>query len=216
MYSLKIKNRLFLVIILGIFGFCQNTNAQKSPSSEQPKILVLGDSLSAEYGIPKNTGWAVITQKNLKSNQYPHQIVNASISGETSIGGKQRIQALLNQHQPQIVILELGANDALRGLSLEQTKSNLEYITVSSKKNGAKVLILGMKIPPNYGKEYSMKFESLFVELGKKHGAIVTAFFLEKIATDPEMFQNDRIHPNEKAQPILANTIWPSLQRLLK
>lgn len=202
--------------MLGIIGFCQNASAQKNQSNEAPKILILGDSLSAEYGIPKNTGWASLIQKRISEHQYSHQMINASISGETSIGGKQRIQALLVQHQPKVLILELGANDALRGLPLEQTKSNLEYMTVTAKKSGAKVLILGMKIPPNYGKEYSIKFESLFVELGKKHGAIVTPFFLEKIATDPEMFQTDRIHPNEKAQPILANTVWPSLQKLLK
>jgi acyl-CoA thioesterase-1 len=216
MYSFKIKSIYPLIIILGIFSFCQISVAEKKQSNEAPKILILGDSLSAEYGIPRNAGWVSHIQKKITSNQYPHQIINSSISGETTIGGLQRVEALLKESNPQIVILELGANDALRGLSLEQTKTNLEKITLTSKKSGAKVLILGMKIPPNYGKDYSQKFENLFLELGKKHGAIVVPFFLEKIATDPEMFQNDRIHPNEKAQPILANTVWPSLQKLLK
>lgn len=216
MYLFKIKSIYFLIIILGIFSFCQNSVAEKALPKEAPRILILGDSLSAEYGIPRNTGWVSHIQKKLSTHQYPHQIINSSISGETTIGGLQRIETLLNQHNPKILILELGANDALRGLSLDQTKTNLEKITLTSKKLGTKVLILGMKIPPNYGKEYSQKFENLFGELGKKHGAIVVPFFLEKIATNPEMFQNDRIHPNEKAQPILANTIWPSLQKLLR
>jgi acyl-CoA thioesterase-1 len=218
MYLLKIKSFALVIasIMLGLLAFCQNVNGQKTSIVESKKIIVLGDSLSAEYGITRNTGWVSFIQQKIISGKYPFEMTNVSISGETTIGGKQRISSLLEKYQPQIIILELGANDALRGLSLDATKSNLEFILMSAQKTGAKVLILGMKIPPNYGKDYSEKFAKLFPELGFKYKTPVVPFFLEKIATNSEMFQNDRIHPNEKAQPILANTVWPSLQKLLQ
>jgi acyl-CoA thioesterase-1 len=218
MYLLKIKSFALVIasIMLGLLSFCQNVNGQKMSIVEGKKIIVLGDSLSAEYGISRNTGWVSSIQQKIILDKYSYEMINVSISGETTIGGKQRISSLLEKYHPQILILELGANDALRGLSLDETKSNLDFIVSSAKKMGTKVLILGMKIPPNYGKDYSQKFESLFAELGFKYKTPVVPFFLEKIATNTEMFQNDRIHPNEKAQPILANTVWPSLQKLLQ
>lgn len=200
--------------MLGFSSICQTAFAQKNNLSTKT-ILVLGDSISAEYGIPRNTGWVSLMRNRLASDNRSYQVINASISGETSSGGKQRITDLLKVHHPHILIVELGGNDGLRGLSLEQSQANLEFIVQEAKKNQSKILLLGMKIPPNYGKEYAQKFETMYLNLSKRNKVPLLPFFLERIATNPEMFQSDRIHPTEKAQPILLETVWPSLARLL-
>ena len=180
------------------------------------KILIVGDSLSAEYGLPRGTGWVSLLDKRLRSQQSSWSLINASISGETSAGGQARLATLLKTHQPQIVIIELGANDALRGLQLQATEKNLRQMIQASKKSGAKVLLLGMRIPPNYGADYSNQFFRLFAKLSESEKIEYVPFFLEKIADKVELFQADRIHPNVDAQSILLENVWPKLQPMLK
>jgi acyl-CoA thioesterase-1 len=180
------------------------------------KILIVGDSLSAEYGLPRGTGWVSLLDKRLRSQQSSWSPINASISGETSAGGQARLATLLKTHQPQIVIIELGANDALRGLQLQATEKNLRQMIQASKKSGAKVLLLGMRIPPNYGADYSNQFFRLFAKLSESEKIEYVPFFLEKIADKVELFQADRIHPNVDAQSILLENVWPKLQPMLK
>ena len=180
------------------------------------KILIVGDSLSAEYGLPRGTGWVSLLDKRLRSQQSSWSLINASISGETSAGGQARLATLLKTHQPQIVIIELGANDALRGLQLQTTEKNLRQMIQASKKSGARVLLLGMRIPPNYGADYSNQFFRLFATLTKNEQIEYVPFFLEKVADKAELFQADRIHPNVEAQSILLENVWPKLKPMLK
>ena len=180
------------------------------------KILIVGDSLSAEYGLPRGTGWVSLLDKRLRSQQSSWSLINASISGETSAGGQARLATLLKTHQPQIVIIELGANDALRGLQLQATEKNLRQMIQASKKSGANVLLLGMRIPPNYGADYSNQFFRLFAKLAESEQIEYVPFFLEKVADKVELFQADRIHPNVEAQSILLENVWPKLKPMLK
>ncbi len=180
------------------------------PSS--PQLLVLGDSLSAEYGLPRGSGWVQLLSNQLRKDGSPWQIMNASISGETTAGGLSRLPDLLKRVKPRLVIIELGANDALRGLSLAATQKNLREMIVLSKKSGAEVLLLGMQIPPNYGQEYTKQFARLFVTLSQAEQVPLLPFFLEGVATRPELFQADRIHPNEQAQPIMFGNVWKALE----
>ena len=180
------------------------------------KILIVGDSLSAEYGLPRGTGWVSLLDKRLRSQQSSWSLINASISGETSAGGQARLATLLKTHQPQIVIIELGANDALRGLQLQTTEKNLRQMIQASKKSGARVLLLGMRIPPNYGADYSNQFFRIFATLAKNEQIEYVPFFLEKVADKAELFQADRIHPNVEAQSILLENVWPKLKPMLK
>ena len=180
------------------------------------KILIVGDSLSAEYGLPRGTGWVSLLDKRLSSQQASWSLINASISGETTAGGQARLATLLKTHQPQIVIIELGANDALRGLQLQTTEKNLRQMIQTSKKSGARVLLLGMRIPPNYGADYSNQFFRLFAKLAESEQIEYVPFFLEKVADKVELFQADRIHPNVEAQSILLENVWPKLKPMLK
>ena len=180
------------------------------------KILIVGDSLSAEYGLPRGTGWVSLLDKRLSYPQSSWSLINASISGETSAGGQARLATLLKTHQPQIVIIELGANDALRGLQLQTTEKNLRQMIQASKKSGARVLLLGMRIPPNYGADYSNQFFRIFATLAKNEQIEYVPFFLEKVADKAELFQADRIHPNVEAQSILLENVWPKLKPMLK
>jgi len=180
------------------------------------RILVLGDSISAGYGLPANASWVNLLQDNLKKNNDSFTLFNSSISGETSAGGKVRIANLLQQHQPNIIILELGANDALRGFPLNTSYQNLLQIIQMSKAKGAQVLILGMRIPSNYGPEYTAQFANMFVDLSKNTKSALVPFFFEGIATKREYFQDDGIHPNQAAQIILLNNMLPEFKKLLK
>jgi acyl-CoA thioesterase-1 len=180
------------------------------------RILVLGDSISAGYGLPANTSWVNLLQDNLKKNNDSFTLFNSSISGETSAGGKGRIANLLQQHQPNIVILELGANDALRGFPLNTSYQNLLQIIQICKAKGTQVLILGMRIPSNYGPEYTAQFANMFVDLSKNTKSALVPFFFEGIATKREYFQEDGIHPNQAAQIILLNNMLPEFKKLLK
>lgn len=186
-----------------------------SAYSASKTILVLGDSLSAEYGLARGEGWVQLLQKKLQAEKLAAPIVNASISGETTSGGKGRLPALLTKHQPAIVIIELGANDALRGLSLAATQENLRSMISSAKDAKAKVLLVGMQIPPNYGGDYTKKFAALFPKLAKENKTALVPFMLQGVAEKPELFQADRIHPNAAAHPQILNNIWPQLKPLL-
>lgn len=188
-------------------------------ANANPVILVLGDSLSAEYGLPRGSGWVGLLQAQLKQDSSLWTVFNASISGETSSGGLTRLPLLLSQKKPGIVIIELGANDALRGLSISQTDANLRRLISLSKQSGAKVLLLGMQIPPNYGKGYTAQFKALYPNLAKEEKIELLPFFLEGVATRPELFQPDRMHPNVDAQALLFKNVWGSMapyQNILK
>lgn len=184
-----------------------------------PVILILGDSLSAEYGLPRNTGWVQLLDAQLKKDASPWTVFNASISGETTSGGISRLPALLQQKKPGIVLLELGANDALRGLPLSETEANLRKMIRMSKQSGAKVLLMGMQIPPNYGQDYTAKFKTLYSNLAKEERIELLPFFLKGVAERMDLFQADRIHPNVEAQSILFKNVWGAMapyQSLLK
>ena len=176
-----------------------------------PVILVLGDSLSAEYGLARGTGWVHLLEQQLEKDKSPWTVFNASISGETSSGGISRLPSLLTQKQPGIVMIELGANDALRGLPIAQTETNLRRMIQMSKKSGARVLLFGIQIPTNYGQSYTTQFKKLYQQLANEEQIELLPFFLEGVATKPELFQADRLHPNVKAQSILFKNVWGSM-----
>lgn len=183
--------------------------------SASKTILVLGDSLSAEYGMSRNSGWVSLLQKKLKAEKIDASIVNASISGETTSGGRARLQSLLEKHRPDAVVIELGANDGLRGLSLMATEENLRAMIAASQKARAKVLLIGMQIPPNYGGDYTRRFADLFPKLAKETKVALVPFLLESLVDQPQLFQSDRIHPTAEAQPLMLETVWPNLKPLL-
>jgi acyl-CoA thioesterase-1 len=181
-----------------------------------PKILIFGDSLSAAYGLPQQEGWAALLQKKLNEERYQYDVVNASVSGETTSGGLSRLNTALAETQPAIIILELGANDGLRGLPLSAMNANLSAMIKQSKKNKAKVLLLGMKIPPNYGPRYAQSFSLTYSQLSKDHKVSLVPFMLENVAARPDLIQQDGLHPNALGQPIILENVWPHLQSLLK
>ncbi len=181
-----------------------------------PVILVVGDSLSAEYGLARGTGWVRLLEDRLKAQKFDYSVVNASISGETTSGGKTRLPALLREHKPAVVIVELGANDALRGLSLAATQTNLRAMLNASRQAGARTVLIGMRIPPNYGQDYTEQFFTGFGSIAKEYKARHVPFLLQKVMARPDWFQQDRIHPTAAAQPAMLDTVWPELQPLLK
>lgn len=186
-----------------------------SAYSASKTILVLGDSLSAEYGLARGEGWVSLLQKKMAAEKITVPVINASISGETTSGGKARLPALLLKHQPAVVIIELGANDALRGLSLAATQENLRTMIKDAKKSQAQVLLIGMQIPPNYGADYTRQFSALFPKLAKETKSSLVPFMLRGVADKTELFQADRIHPAAAAHPTILNNIWPQLKPLL-
>lgn len=183
--------------------------------SASKTVLVLGDSLSAEYGLARGSGWVPLLEQRLKAERIEAYIVNASISGETTGGGRARLPALLEQHQPDVVVIELGANDGMRGLPLRAAEANLRSMITASRNAKAKVLLVGMQLPPNYGREYTEKFIALFTNLARSTGTPLVPFLLNGFADQPQMFQSDRIHPAAEAQPIMLENIWPFLRPLL-
>jgi acyl-CoA thioesterase-1 len=194
--------------------------ASTNNRSSQPKtILVIGDSLSAEYGLKRGSGWVALLESKLAAEKQDAIVINASISGDTTSGGRARLGSLLEQHRPSHVIIELGANDALRGLPLQYTEGNLTHMTQAAKKTGAKVLLVGMQVPPNYGKAYNDRFAGLFAKVAKATQAGLVPFLLKGVAdhaNSTQLFQADRIHPNEQAHPIMLANVWPELKKLLK
>ena len=184
--------------------------------SASKTVLVLGDSLSAEYGLARGKGWVSLLENQLLSAKIDAKVINASISGETTAGGKTRLSALLQQHKPTILIIELGGNDGLRGLALKTTETNLRDMIKQARTSKAQVLLLGMQIPPNYGTAYSKQFVEIFTAVGKEKNVKLVRFFLTGLEDTEKYFQADHIHPNELAQSILLANIWPSLQSLIK
>lgn len=201
-----------------LLAVCALPAGAAAAAASSPVILVLGDSLSAEYGLKRGTGWVPLLQQRLAAQKIPATVVNASISGDTTSGGRSRLAPLLAQHRPGIVVIELGGNDALRGLPLEMTKDNLDAMAAAAKQAGAKVLLVGMQMPPNYGADYAERFAALYAQVAKAQHASLVPFLLKGIADDPDplrLFQPDRIHPNEQAQARMLDNVWPQLRQLL-
>ena len=182
-------------------------------------VLVVGDSLSAEYGLKRGTGWVALLDARVKLKRLAATIVNASISGDTTSGGRSRLPALLKQHRPDIVVIELGGNDALRGLPLDMTRANLAEMARAAKATGAKVLVVGMQVPPNYGRKYGDDFAGLFAAVARAENAGLVPFLLKGVADGAQaesLFQADRIHPKEAAHPLMLDNVWPVLAPMLR
>ncbi len=210
---------LFISLVSSSAHAAATASAPAAADKIAPVILVLGDSLSAEYGLKRGTGWVALLEKKLATEKIKAKVVNASISGDTTSGGRSRLAALLKAQQPSIVIIELGGNDALRGLPLPMTLDNLNAMTSAAQATAAKVLLLGMQLPPNYGADYGAKFAALYSEVAKDKKTGLVPFFLTGVADTAEplkFFQADRIHPNESAQAAMLANVWPQLKKLLK
>lgn len=187
-------------------------------AKKEAVVLIVGDSLSAEYGLKRGSGWAALLQERLAREKVPARVVNASVSGDTTSGGRSRLPALLKQHRPAVVVIELGGNDALRGLPLNMTRDNLTAMARAAREAGAKVLLVGMEMPPNYGAKYAQEFRDVFSGVAKAEKTALVPFFLKGVADGPEplkLFQADRIHPNEAAHPQMLANVWPELRKLL-
>jgi acyl-CoA thioesterase I len=190
-------------------------------AAQKNTILVLGDSLSAAYGLRPEQGWVALLQKRLETQGYGYSVANASVSGETTSGGLQRLPRALELHKPSIVVLELGANDGLRGLPVATTRRNLTQMIELAQKAGAEVLLVGIRMPPNYGPRFVEQFDRTFSELAKVYDLKLVPFLLERLALNPQalnprLLQADGLHPTGEAQPLLLDTVWPHLQPLLK
>jgi acyl-CoA thioesterase-1 len=185
-------------------------------AAAEKSILVVGDSLSAAYGLPRDRGWVALLEERLKREQPDYIVVNASISGDTSGGGRARLKALLERHRPAVMILALGGNDGLRGLPPAQIRANLSAMIQDAQAQGARVLLLGVKMPPNYGEDYTKSFEAVFRDVAKTNRTALVPSLLEDFAEKPEFFQPDRIHPTEAAQPLMLKRVWPALKPLLR
>ena len=200
---------------LGLCGAGALAAAAKAPAT----VLVLGDSLSAEYGIARGSGWVALLEQRLAKEKIAATVVNASVSGDTTSGGRSRLAALLAQHRPTHVLVELGGNDALRGLPLAMTRDNLVAMVQASKAAGARVLLVGMQVPPNYGRKYADDFAGLFADVARSEKTALVPFLLEGVANSAQaetLFQADRIHPNAQAQATMLDNVWPVLQPLLR
>ena len=180
------------------------------------KILVYGDSLSAAYGISQKDGWVTLLAERIQKQSFDYTVVNASISGETSAGGASRIAAALAEHKPAILVLALGANDGLRGLTLAQMRENLSKIVSAAQRTGAKVLVAGMKMPPNYGQAYTREFEESFARVSRHFKTAYLPFLIDGVADKPDLFQPDRLHPTAEAQPLVLENVWKVLRPMLK
>jgi acyl-CoA thioesterase I len=187
-------------------------NAYSAPKT----VLVLGDSLSAEYGLARGAGWVALLEQKLKAEKIDARIVNASISGETTSGGLTRLPALLEQHHPSVVVIELGANDGLRGLPVASAETNLRTMVDMAKKDHARVLLVGMRMPPNYGRAYTEKFFGMYKDISQQTKSPLVPFMLEGVADKPALFQDDHMHPLAAAHPTILANIWPKFSALIK
>jgi acyl-CoA thioesterase I len=192
-----------------------STASHAADAQTKPAIVVLGDSLSAEYGLPRDTGWVNLLRDKLAKERFDYSVANSSISGDTTSGGRARLTAVLTRIKPSVVVVELGANDALRGVPLTTTETNLRSIVDASQAAHAKVLLIGMYVPPNYGPDYTQKFHAVYETISKEKNVPLVPFLLAGIENKPSMFQADQIHPTVQAQPLLLNNVWPSLKPLL-
>ena len=207
----SIRSRWFPILILWL-----TTLPGLAAGAETPTILVLGDSLSAAYGIPAEQGWVNLLQRRLVENGLPHRVVNASISGDTTSGGLSRLPAALERERPTLVVLELGANDGLRGQSLDAMADNLARMIELSQQAGARVALAEMRIPPNYGPAYTQKFQAAFGELATRYEIPLIPFLLDGVAGDRTLIQDDGLHPSAEAQPQILDNVWPVLEPLLQ
>ena len=203
--------RPFLRLLCALFAAL----AASAFAAAAPVVLVLGDSISAGYGLPAETGWTTLLQQRLVAEHYPHRVVNASISGDTTAGGRARLDALLAKHHPAVTVIELGGNDGLRGGSLDALQANLVAMTAAAQKSGARVLIVGLRLPPNYGPAYVRRFETIYADVARERKAALVPFLFEGFAEDNAMFQPDRIHPVSAAQARLLDNVWRELKPLL-
>jgi acyl-CoA thioesterase-1 len=201
-------------LLAALLAVASAAGAQTAPASA-PVLLVVGDSISAGYGLAPGEVWVSQLQDKLRAEKLPHRVVNASISGDTMAGGRARLPALLKEHRPQVVVIELGGNDALRGQPLDATRANLDAMVAAAQAAMAKVLIVGMRIPPNYGPRYSRDFDALFADIAKARKAAFVPYLFEGFGEDMALFQPDRIHPTAQAQSKMLATVWPELSRLL-
>jgi acyl-CoA thioesterase I len=201
--------RIFVLLILWV--------AAVPAYADTPGILVFGDSISAGYGLPRlDRGWVALLQAKLKTAGYGDEVVNASVSGETTAGGLARLPRALDLHHPAVVVLELGGNDGLRALPIEQMRANLARMIDLAKSAGAKLLLLGMRIPPNYGPQYTAQFAAVYTDLAREEHVPLVPFLLSDVALHPDLMQADGVHPTEAAQPLLVAAVWPALVPLLK
>lgn len=197
-----------------LFALCLLA-APLAQASSAPTIVVVGDSISAGYGLAPGQVWVALLEGKLKAERYPHRVVNASITGDTTAGGRARLPALLKEHKPAIVVIELGGNDALRGQPLAATRSNVDAMVSSAQAAGAKVLVVAIKLPPNYGPMYVREFDALFADVAKSRRAAFVPYLFDGFGEDLAYFQSDKIHPTADAQPRMLATVWPSLKPLL-
>jgi acyl-CoA thioesterase-1 len=187
-----------------------------SAYSAPKTVLVLGDSLSAEYGLARGAGWVALLENKLKAEKIDANIVNASISGETTSGGRTRLPALLDKYHPSLVVIELGANDGLRGLPVPAAEDNLRSMVQMARQNKAKVLLVGMRMPPNYGRAYTERFFGMYKQVSTETKSPLVPFMLEGVADKPALFQQDQLHPAAPAHPIILSNIWPKFSALIK
>ncbi|KPJ32435.1 arylesterase [Burkholderia multivorans] len=216
--TLRWKRRAALVALLG--GTLAATGVARAAAAPaatagQPVIAVLGDSLSAEYGLPRDTGWVALLRQRLATERIDYSVANASVSGDTTSGGRARLPAVLQRLKPSIVVVELGANDALRGVPLATTEQNLRDIVADARRAHAKVVLVGMYVPSNYGPDYTQKFHAVYTRLSKELDVPLVPFLLAGIENKPDMFQSDQIHPTQQAQRVLLDNVWPTLKPLL-
>jgi len=204
--------RKWTFVAVAVFAFAASGNAYSAPKT----VLVVGDSLSAEYGLARGSGWVALLEQRLKRENIDARVVNASISGETTSGGRTRLPALLQQHKPDVVVLELGANDGLRGLPVPAAMDNLRTMIQLAQQNRARVLLVGMRMPPNYGRAYTERFAGMYKDLAGTYKVPLVPFMLDGVAQDPANFQADRMHPLATAHPIILNNIWPQFAPLVK
>jgi len=205
---------------MGLYvGMCFAQNTSATTPAQIKKVLIVGDSLSAEYGLTRGTGWIEHMAQQAQRESVAVQLINASISGDTTSGGVTRLPSLLKLHQPHVVVIELGGNDALRGLDMNLTQSNLLAMINASQATGAKVLVIAMQVPPNYGGNYLKQMSAAYEKVSKTTGAALNQQFLKGVADDPDplkWFQADRIHPNEKAQALMMKNVWPQMKKILQ
>jgi acyl-CoA thioesterase-1 len=204
--------RKWTITAVAVLGMTAAGSAYSAPKT----VLVVGDSLSAEYGLTRGTGWVALLEQRLRNEKIDAHIVNASISGETTSGGRTRLPALLQQHKPDVVVLELGANDGLRGLPVTAAADNLRTMIQLSQQNKAKVLLVGMRMPPNYGRAYTERFAGMYKDLAGTYKIPLVPFMLDGVAQDAANFQADRLHPLAAAHPTILNNIWPQFAPLVK
>jgi acyl-CoA thioesterase-1 len=216
-YSVRrnLLTRFAGALLLALACVVQVAAAASSRNPAPPTILVVGDSLSAEYGLARGTGWVQLLSDRLRTSGSDYTVVNASISGDTTSGGRARLPALLAQHRPQVVVLELGGNDGLRGLSLVAMKDNLAAMIKASQAAGAKALLVGVRIPPNYGRDYTERFFSTYAALAREHKTALVPLIMDGFGESTDWFQADRIHPSARAQPRMLDNVWPHLTPLL-